>query len=170
MDGLRISELARSAGVPTSTVRYYERIGLVPGPARTASGYRAYDAEAATRLLFITRAKRLGLSLEAIAELSGIWDGTNCGATQTRLAALLDAKRAEIAEQVRELESFSDQLADVQRRLATQDVPAECAPDLECCTPGLVEDVPIEMTRSPARTGAPEPVSVACSLETCGPS
>lgn len=170
MDGLRISELARSAGVPTSTVRYYERIGLVPGPARTDSGYRIYDTEAATRLLFIARAKRLGLTLEAIAELSAIWDGTNCGATRTRLAALLDAKRVEIADQVRELEAFSEQLADVQRRLAAQDAPAECASDLVCCTPGLVEAAPITMSRRSARGDGSEPVVVACSMETCGPS
>src|SRR4051794_4472439 len=46
MDGLRISQLASRAGVSTSTVRYYERIGLVPMPTRTSSGYRAYDADA----------------------------------------------------------------------------------------------------------------------------
>lgn len=137
MDGLRISELARRVGVPTSTVRYYERIGLVAGPGRSASGYRIYDADAASRLLFITRAKRLGLSLDAIAELAGIWDGSNCGATQARLAALLDAKRAEIAEQIRELECFDIQLADVQQHLAADATPVECRPDLNCCTPNL---------------------------------
>ena len=139
MDGLRISELARRVGVPTSTVRYYERIGLVPGPERSASGYRIYDADAETRLLFITRAKRLGLSLEAIAELAGVWDGTNCGATQARLASLLDAKRTEIAEQIRELEHFTVQLADVQHRLAAGTAPDECGSDLNCCTPSLHE-------------------------------
>src|SRR5882724_72163 len=102
MDGLRISELAERAGVSTSTVRYYERIGLVPMPSRTPSGYRAYDPQAEARLLFITRAKRMGLSLEEIGELMTIWDGTNCGATKDRLVSLLDAKRAEIAAQIRE--------------------------------------------------------------------
>ncbi len=72
MDGLKISEVAERAGVATSTVRYYERIGLVPSPARTPAGYRAYDDAAEARLLFISRAKRLGLSLEQIAELLGI--------------------------------------------------------------------------------------------------
>src|SRR5947209_6978872 len=50
MDGLRISELAGRAGVATSTVRYYERVGLMPGPERTASGYRSYGRDAETRL------------------------------------------------------------------------------------------------------------------------
>jgi DNA-binding transcriptional MerR regulator len=65
---VRISELADRVGVPTSTVRYYERIGLLYAPARTGSGYRAYDEDSATRLLFVTRARRLGLSCDQIAE------------------------------------------------------------------------------------------------------
>ena len=47
---MRISQLADSAGVPTSTVRYYERVGLMVAPARTASGYRDYADDAAARL------------------------------------------------------------------------------------------------------------------------
>jgi DNA-binding transcriptional MerR regulator len=65
---VRISELADRVGVPTSTVRYYERIGLLYAPARTGSGYGAYDEDSATRLLFVTRARRLGLSCDQIAE------------------------------------------------------------------------------------------------------
>ena len=57
---MRISELAERVGVPTSTVRYYERVGLVASPARTASGYRDYDDDAASRLLFVTRAPTSG--------------------------------------------------------------------------------------------------------------
>ena len=53
MDALRISQLAERAGVSTSTVRYYERIGLVPMPSRTPSGYRAYEPQAEARLLVI---------------------------------------------------------------------------------------------------------------------
>ena len=54
---VRISELAESVGVPTSTVRYYERVGLLALPARTPSGYRDYGEDAAARLLFIARAR-----------------------------------------------------------------------------------------------------------------
>jgi hypothetical protein len=48
---VRISELADSVGVPASTVRYYERVGLMGLPDRTTSGYRNYGEDAATRLL-----------------------------------------------------------------------------------------------------------------------
>ena len=79
---MRISELADRLGVAVSTVRYYERIGLVPGPPRGPSGYRDYDDEAEARLLFVTRAKRIGLTLDEIAEVLPVWGGIHCAATQ----------------------------------------------------------------------------------------
>lgn len=168
MDGLRISQLADRAGVSTSTVRYYERIGLVPMPNRTPSGYREYDRQAEARLLFITRGKRMGLSLEEIAELMAIWDGTNCGATKDRLVALLDAKRAEIAEQIRELRSFEEQLADVQRTVAGSPTPSTCDTDLECCAPEL-HDVSVTVAiplrvRGSKGDLVSEPIPIACTL------
>jgi DNA-binding transcriptional MerR regulator len=154
MDGMRISELAERAGVSTSTVRYYERIGLVPEPRRTPSGYRAYDPDAQARLLFITRGKRMGLSLEAIAGLIAIWDGTNCDATKERLAALLDGKRAEIAQQIRELRSFETQLAAVQANIAGSPSTETCAPDLDCCTPDMPVACTLPAAERPERAAA----------------
>lgn len=166
VNGLRISELARRAGVASSTVRYYERIGLVPAPARTASGYRLYDPEAEARLLFIARGKRLGLSLEEIADLVTVWDGTNCGATLERLLGLLAAKRAEIVEQIRELERFADQLAAVEARLVETPALEGCAPDLACCAPEI-SATPVSLSAGrPAGSVLPpdEPVAIACTL------
>ena len=168
VDGLRISELAERVGVATSTVRYYERIGLVPAPGRSASGYRLYDAATQARLLFITRGKRLGLSLEEIADLLAIWDGTNCDAAQERLSALLAAKRAEIGEQIRELERFADQLVEVEARLLMTPAVEGCAPDLACCAPELPPSpVPVSLTSGrPAEMAAPADgtPAIACTL------
>ena len=50
MAHLRISDLAERAGVPVSTLRYYERIGLLPSPERSQNGYRLYDAGAVQKL------------------------------------------------------------------------------------------------------------------------
>jgi DNA-binding transcriptional MerR regulator len=137
-------------------VRYYERIGLVPGPGRSTSGYRLYDVDAQARLVFITRGKRLRLSLEEIADLLAIWDGTNCGAAQERLSALLAAKRAEIGEQIRELERFADQLAEVEARLLVTPAVEGCAPDLACCAPGLpATPVAVSLTSGRAAEIAP---------------
>lgn len=132
---MRISELADELGVAPSTVRYYERIGLVPSPPRANSGYRAYDEEAAARLRFVTRAKRIGLTLEQIAEVLPIWDGVNCAATHDEITRLVDTKRAEVLERVRELERFAEQLQEIRVALEEAPPPSACRPDLSCCVP-----------------------------------
>ncbi|MET1058837.1 MAG: MerR family transcriptional regulator [Nocardioides sp.] len=132
---MRISELAESVGVPTSTVRYYERVGLLADPARTASGYREYEEDAAARLLFVARARRMGLTCEQIASLIPVWDGTNCAAAQDRVVRLIEEKQAEIAKRILELERFSAQLDAVRTELASQPPPQSCRADLTCCVP-----------------------------------
>jgi MerR family copper efflux transcriptional regulator len=154
MTGMRISELAEAVGVVPSTVRYYERIGLFPPPERTASGYRVYSADAEARLRFIGRGKRLGLSLQQVGELLGVWDGTNCAATQEHLLQLLDAKQAQVASDIAELRQFSAQLRGVQDRLTSAPAPATCSPELDCCAPALTD------------TTEREPI--ACTLDATG--
>jgi MerR family mercuric resistance operon transcriptional regulator len=66
---MTISKVARAAGTGPETVRFYERSGLLPKPARTRSGYRQYPPEAVLRLRFIGHAKALGFSLREIKEL-----------------------------------------------------------------------------------------------------
>jgi DNA-binding transcriptional MerR regulator len=70
---MRISELAERAEVPVSTLRYYERIGLLPSPERLLNGYRVYDESAIEHLAFIGRAKRMGVPLEQVSELIELW-------------------------------------------------------------------------------------------------
>jgi DNA-binding transcriptional MerR regulator len=63
---LTVSQLARRVGLSPDAVRYYERVGLLPPPARTAAGYRAYQEAAVDRLRLVTGARRLGLRLREI--------------------------------------------------------------------------------------------------------
>jgi DNA-binding transcriptional MerR regulator len=145
---MRISELAGSAGVPTSTVRYYERVGLMDVPVRTASGYRDYGADEAARLLFITRARRIGLSCEQITSLLPVWAGTNCSAAQDRVGRLINEKQAEIADRIAELEQFSAQLDAVRVALEAEPRAETCRSDLTCCVPeSRAEPVALELTR-----------------------
>jgi DNA-binding transcriptional MerR regulator len=132
---VRISELAEHVGVASSTVRYYERIGLLTAPARTASGYRNYDEADAARLLFISRSRRMGLSCEQILELLPIWDGTNCAGAQQRVRQLIGDKQREIAARIAELEDFAAQLAVVEAALEASPPPPSCRTDLSCCVP-----------------------------------
>ncbi len=66
---MTIGALGEATGVGAETIRYYERIGLLPEPARTAAGYRLYEPEHVRRLNFIRRGRELGLSLDAVREL-----------------------------------------------------------------------------------------------------
>ena len=66
---MKISEAAAASGCHLETIRYYERIGLMPPPHRTGSGYRAYRPAEVDRLRFITRSRDLGFSLEEISSL-----------------------------------------------------------------------------------------------------
>src|SRR3989442_8377655 len=66
------SELAKRGGVNLETIRYYERLGLLPKPPRSGSGYRQFSPESVRRVRFIKRAQELGFSLKEIKELLGL--------------------------------------------------------------------------------------------------
>ena len=97
---LTIGAVARRAGVPIDTIRYYEREGLLPEPLRRASGYRSYGEGTVTQLRFIRRAKALGFTLEEIRELLALSTdrGRGVKAVKKRAQARLAAIEARIAE------------------------------------------------------------------------
>jgi DNA-binding transcriptional MerR regulator len=66
---MRTIELARTAGVKPPTLRYYERRGLLPTPARTGSGYRSYGPDAVRIVRFVKRAQQLGFTVTGVAAL-----------------------------------------------------------------------------------------------------
>lgn len=98
-DARRIGELASEAGVPTSTVRFYERRGLLPPDARTTAGYRLYGSAALERLRFIRAAQSSGFTLDDVATLLELRD-----------------ERAIPRAEVRGM--LTNRLTDVRRRLA----------------------------------------------------
>ena len=67
--GLSIGEVAKATGIKVVTLRYYEHLGLVPAPARTAGNYRAYSEKDLRRLRFIRRCRDLGFTLDQVREL-----------------------------------------------------------------------------------------------------
>ncbi len=69
MKHLKIGELAKTSNTPIETIRYYEKIGLLNKPERTASGYRMYSNEYIEGLKFIKRAKHVGFSIKEIQDL-----------------------------------------------------------------------------------------------------
>jgi MerR family transcriptional regulator, copper efflux regulator len=81
---MRIGELARVSAVSPDTIRYYERIGLMPAPRRTPGGYREYPAGAANRIRIIRNAVQLGFPLREIASVLRIRDSGGAPCRQVR--------------------------------------------------------------------------------------
>ncbi|MGH7315468.1 MAG: MerR family transcriptional regulator, partial [Candidatus Rokuibacteriota bacterium] len=86
---LTISQVAKAGGVAARTIRYYEQIGVLPTPSRTAGGYRQYDQAGVQRLRFVRRARSLGLSLRDVKTLIVTLDGGSRLAMRPRLLALV---------------------------------------------------------------------------------
>lgn len=97
---LRIGELAVRAGVTPDTLRYYERLRLLPEPPRTNGGYRQYGPATVERITFIKKAQALGLTLEEVRDILRVADrGTNpCEHVRDTLAHRLREVTARVAE------------------------------------------------------------------------
>jgi DNA-binding transcriptional MerR regulator len=101
---IRIGELAQRAGTSPDTLRYYERVGLLPHPPRTPAGYRLYDSSVAERVAFIKKAQALGLTLEEIRDVLRIAaQGT---APCEHVRAALQRRLEDVDTRIRELESL----------------------------------------------------------------
>jgi MerR family copper efflux transcriptional regulator len=105
---LTVGQVARRAGVGVETVRFYEREGLLEQPARRASGYRQYGADAVARLRFIRRAKELGFTLKEIGELLAL--RVEPGTSPADLKRRAKAKVADIDARIRDLNRTRDAL------------------------------------------------------------
>jgi DNA-binding transcriptional MerR regulator len=130
-----IGEVAGASGFTASALRYYEGIGLVAPAARSASGYRLYDDTALRRLAFIARAKHLGCTLDEIADLVAVWDGT-CEPVQRRFHDLVTSKLDETRRQIAELEALHAQLAEAAAQLAAPAVDGPCDGECACLRAG----------------------------------
>ena len=105
---MKISELAQATGTPVDTIRYYEREGLLPEPARAGNNYRVYGPAHAERLAFIRQGRGLDMSLGEIRTLLAWRDqpDADCGAVND----LLDEHIGHIATRIRELRALEKQL------------------------------------------------------------
>jgi MerR family mercuric resistance operon transcriptional regulator len=100
MEKLTIGRLATNAGINLETIRYYERIGLMPEPGRTECGHRSYAAAHVRRLAFIRRARELGFALEDIRTLLELAEPgrVSCGQVQKLAARHLHTVRSKLAD------------------------------------------------------------------------
>ncbi len=126
---LTVSKLADRVGTSADTLRYYERIGLLPEPERSPAGYRLYGDEAEERVRFIKRAQRFGLRLEEIGELLDIRRRGLCPCGRTR--RLLEARVAELDRELATLSALREDIAEMIVTLPTKaSDDSSCASDL----------------------------------------
>jgi len=103
-----VSQLAAAVGSSADTLRYYEKVGLLPPPARTPSGYRQYDDAARDRLAFIRGAQRLGLTLADVRDLLAVRDTGDCPCEPAEQH--LTKRLTEVDAEITRLEALRDQM------------------------------------------------------------
>lgn len=113
---LTIGQLAKATGVASKTIRYYEEIGVLPTPSRSAARYRQYDQSGVQRLRFIRRARSLRVPLREIKTLVTALEEGRPG-LRPRLLTLVRQQLLAVQHQSDELQLLQQQLEQVLRRL-----------------------------------------------------
>lgn len=124
--GLQIGEVAKRAGVSIDTVRYYEKMKLLPKPARSSGGFRLFAPEHIERVRFIKQAQELGFSLEEIKGLVATGGAEEC----RNVRDLLKRKLSELDERLKAMKSFRRLLA---QQLTACDEELKQHGDSACC-------------------------------------
>ena len=163
-NGYRIKDVAERSGFAPGTLRYYERLGLLPPPQRTDTDYRVYDDAALDRLTFIARAKEIGCSLDEIGDLTVAWEGGRCGPLQDRLRAVVADKIDDARRRAGELVALTAELQQAATQLERHRPDGACDGACGCVSnPGTAAT----STRQPLPllTGPAPGAAIACSLE-----
>lgn len=121
---MKIGDLSAQANTPVETIRFYEREGLLPEPARTASNYRIYDAHHVERLAFIRHCRSLDMALDEIRVLLSLKEAPNesCEAVNH----VLDEHIEHVAQRIRELKALQKQLVALRSQCAQARDVAHC--------------------------------------------
>jgi len=137
MDALTRGQVARAAGVNLETVRYYERLRLLPKAPRSRAGWRLFPPESIARVRFVKQAQNLGFSLREIRELMALQADPDADLADIRAKAV--AKVAEIDAKIEVLRTMRDTVERLTRRCPPRGKPDDCpiwecfAPEKECC-------------------------------------
>ena len=131
---LRIGEVARRAGVGIDALRFYEREGLIPQPARDpSSGYRTYVPDTVRTVRFIREAQGLGFTLKEIAELLKLRNDTDASCSDVRAAA--NAKLEDVEQRIKKLRAVRSALRKLVDTCRSDGTTRAC-PILEALTDG----------------------------------
>lgn len=119
-----IGALSKKAGVNIETIRYYEKIGVMPKPARSAGGNRVYDEQQVKRLSFIRRSRELGFSLDEIRELLRMVDENTF--TCAEIAALSQKHLDDIKAKIKDLKKIERHMKGMLSQCSKDNTP-DCA-------------------------------------------
>jgi MerR family transcriptional regulator, mercuric resistance operon regulatory protein len=120
----RVGEIAKLCGVNKETLRYYERIGLIPEPSRTESGYRMYPEDMVNRLMFIKRMQELGFTLTEIHKLFGVVDRDDVRCID--MYDFVSQKIEEVQAKIQDLMKLENMLQDLKSRCPDEKAIHEC--------------------------------------------
>jgi DNA-binding transcriptional MerR regulator len=143
---LTIGRLAQATGVPAKTIRYYEQVGVLPAPGRSEAGYRQYTQRDVHRLLFIRRARVLGLSLKALKALTAELDNGSCGTMRPHMLDMVCTQLGAVQRQITELQLLQQQLEQIVRRLQATP-PTEHGESCQC----------LDVDAAPTQEGSQQP-------------
>jgi MerR family mercuric resistance operon transcriptional regulator len=121
--GLSIGTLSQQSGVNIETIRYYEKIGVMPEPERTAGGYRVYGPEHVKRLHFVRRGRELGFSLDELRGLLLVVDGHRY--TCAEVHALTIEHLKDIRQKIADLKRLERVMSDMAASCSRDQIP-EC--------------------------------------------
>ncbi|MBR2170821.1 helix-turn-helix domain-containing protein [Sphingopyxis sp.] len=106
---MKIGELSRATGTNIETIRYYERIGLLPAPGRTAANYRSYGDAHRARLAFVRHSRDLGFTIEEIRSLLDLSDNPTRECDEADRIATRHLEQ--VQEKITQLSLLRDELA-----------------------------------------------------------
>ncbi len=130
MHPFTISKLAQAAGVNVETIRFYQRRGLLAEPAKPLGGIRRYGEAEVARVLFVKSAQRIGFTLDEIAQLLQLDDGTQCKEAR----AIAEHKLADVRKRLQDLQRIEAVLAQLVDRCASSRGQVSC-PLIEALQP-----------------------------------
>lgn len=159
---MNIGEAAEAAGVSAKMIRHYEEIGLVAAAARSESGYRQYSERDVSVLRFIRQSRRLGFSMQEIADLLGLWSDTRRASRKVK--ALAQRHVSDLDEKMRELAQMKQALERLIASCPGDDEP-HCAiiDELASDSPSAPEPGAVTAKRLPKAGRSPEPTSPRAS-------
>ena len=121
MRPLTIGGLSKGTGCNIETIRYYERIGLMPTPPRSQGGHRLYDEEHLKRLTFVRRSRELGFTLKEVRDLLRLVDGGSYTCAEVRTLTLDHA--GEVRRKIEDLRKLEDVLKEMAAQCEGGEVP-----------------------------------------------